>query len=426
MSISGAFGRRLATRRLHGILWGTALMLTPLLAAALREGSRDPTDRVRAPLIGEISSSEVLCDALDFAPTIFRTTVAQVQAPLREIAGLQAVAASGPIRLTEASAVAVIGSTAIVAGDEQDELWWGVSGSALSERRELRLPAEVKITDVEGLAPGRGREQIYAITSHSRNKEGARKPKRERLVCATLTAGAAGIESMRLYSDLRDALVKHLVAAFPARLSAEDVDKSLNIEGLAHTDDTLWIGVRRPTVDGQAILIPLRNAEALCAAPDSKPSFGKVILLASGGRGIRDLTNRSESQMIVLLGPEQDEKNGSFQLATFAPADGALHVLTGSAAFTGLVRPEGVAWDASDGGSLIVVQDLEDGDDGPDAVRLEGATLPDGLRSDAAAPVDRLTRAREEPRRRAACPMNQFLVPGSRGHDSFNSMTREE
>lgn len=83
-------------------------------------------------------------------------------------------------------------------------------------------------------------------------------------------------------------------------------ENGLNIEGLAVIGDTLYAGLRAPSLDGKAFLVAV-SVEALFAE-GHEPYTGTplVIPLEVGeGAGIRDLTVLSDGQLLVLTGPAQ-------------------------------------------------------------------------------------------------------------------------
>ena len=134
--------------------------------------------------------------------------------------------------------------------------------------------------DLEGLA-GDAQGRIYAITSHSSTRKGARRERRERLLRFAVEGGEA--TGMVAYGGLRDALSGAL-SDIPA-----DFD-DLEIEGLAYDAGAgaLLLGLRAPLVGGRALVIPVMNPAAVVEGR-AGPQFGPPALLDLQGSGIRAL-----------------------------------------------------------------------------------------------------------------------------------------
>lgn len=102
-------------------------------------------------------------------------------------------------------------------------------------------------------------------------------------------------------------------------------DDGLNVEGLAAIGDTLWIGLRAPSLGGRAFLVgaPLQALFAPGHAPATETP--RVIALPAGpDRGIRDLAPLPDGRLLALLGPAQNqERPFSLMLVDLARPDAA-------------------------------------------------------------------------------------------------------
>lgn len=86
-------------------------------------------------------------------------------------------------------------------------------------------------------------------------------------------------------------------------------DNGLNVEGIAAQGDTLWIGLRAPSLGGRAFLVGA-SLKALFA-PGHAPATEtpQVIALPAGpDRGIRDLAPLPGGRLLALVGPAQEQQ----------------------------------------------------------------------------------------------------------------------
>jgi hypothetical protein len=114
--------------------------------------------------------------------------------------------------------------------------------------------------------------------------------------------------------------------------------KGLNIEGLTKTPQgTLLIGFRNPIPNGQALLVPLQNPDAVIV-DGKKPKLGRPILLPLGGLGIRSIEYVvAKKAYIIIAGPFDD--SGGFQLYQWSGEAAENPVLIAGADLKGL-HPE--------------------------------------------------------------------------------------
>lgn len=85
-------------------------------------------------------------------------------------------------------------------------------------------------------------------------------------------------------------------------------ENGLNVEGIAVSGDTLWAGLRAPSITGRAFLVGA-PVEALFA-PGKAPATvaPKVITIEAGrDRGIRDLATLPDGRLLALLGPTLEQ-----------------------------------------------------------------------------------------------------------------------
>jgi len=208
-------------------------------------------------------------------------------------------------------------------------------------RRLLRFEDAARAAVMKGEADLEGaawlENQIYLITSHGRNSDGERRPRREQIISLTAKSDASGVtvevpNDRHPYRRLLDDLAK-----LPALRSSIDTTDNkvpklaperdgLNIEGLAVGSDgaSLLVGLRNPlTRDGHAILVPLMNASAVLSGSQGKRAeLGEPILLDLGNKGIRSIEYVENKQAyLILAGPRDDGADFALYLWSGRPDD---------------------------------------------------------------------------------------------------------
>lgn len=103
---------------------------------------------------------------------------------------------------------------------------------------------------------------------------------------------------------------------------ADGGENGLNIEGIAVVGDRLLAGLRAPSLDGKAFLVPASLADLFApghapsgAAPDPIPlALGKDL-------GIRDLATLDDGRLLILAGSAQKQER-PYSILLLQPADG--------------------------------------------------------------------------------------------------------
>lgn len=149
-------------------------------------------------------------------------------------------------------------------------------------------------------------------------------------------------------------------------------DNGLNIEGIAVTGDTLWAGLRAPSLDNRGFLVGA-SLKALFA-PGHAPATEtpQVFELPAGSnRGIRDLAPLPDGRLLALLGPAQDQGEPySLMLIDLARPHAAATL--GDLPDRGDDKAESLTVLAQDAKGLAVLV----GYDGPKNGRFESYRLP--------------------------------------------------
>jgi hypothetical protein len=183
---------------------------------------------------------------------------------------------------------------------------------------EMRVPESELIAqgldyadDLEALAAD-GRGYVYAITSHSRKRDGTRSPARERLLRIRFD-GSRVVEAGSV-----DGLLAMMVKAYgflePAERfpDARDI-RGFNIEGLSFDQgkSRLHIGLRTPLIDGKAVIVTIENPDAMFDQQAAPVFSDEPHLLDLGGGGIRgmDYVHHLGGSLLIAQKP-----NGPFRL----------------------------------------------------------------------------------------------------------------
>jgi hypothetical protein len=276
--------------------------------------------------------------------------------------------------LREASGIAVVadGGLILVVSDEEKKRIFAVDPAQPGVARALELPGgSPKLNDMEALVP-LGQNEVLAVTSHSRNKDGEEKEDRSQLALIALRADRKTIESVKAKASLRGLLVQAAAAAtgVPAETIAGKTpsEGGLNVEGAALWREKLVLGLRVPRAkEGVAVLV---SPNLLAFDSSEQPSFGPALIVpANPGEGVRDLASLGDD-LLVLLGGSQDDDSRGRRLVVWRGGRAVAVVQPGADALEGA---EGIA--PLPEGRLAVAYDLEAGAVGQ-PVRILPLELP--------------------------------------------------
>jgi hypothetical protein len=244
----------------------------------------------------------------------------------------------------------------------------------LERRKKDRAPFTDKfklfpVQDFEDIASDR-LETVFFIGSH-KGKDGKRNPDREFLIRAEWKQKDGELKVVGENYRLLEALNKALAAAgVDLGLTREDVNDSLNVEGLALHDDRLFIGLRAPLSAGGKAIVCTGSAEALGRGGSTPIEITELDL---DGGGVRALDwDPVRNVLLVLSGPSEDGDSAPAALWTCNPdGTGLTRVLRFDAA-TARKQPEGICrLPKESGGKLLVVLDGEDRATGSEVLLLD-------------------------------------------------------
>lgn len=181
-----------------------------------------------------------------------------------------------------------------------------------------------KIGDLEGLALD-DEGYVYAVTSHSRTREGLRRPEREHLMRFKIQNN--DVRELASFDNLTDVLEnsEQLHALLTAKVGVKVDFSTINIEGLAFDPNTkrLLLGFRKPEFNQKAIVAYIGNPKEVFTRK-ADPEFVDVAVFDIKGGGIRSLNYDPVLKTFIMSNEVKDEEgNKTSQLWTWSGAPDA-------------------------------------------------------------------------------------------------------
>jgi len=216
--------------------------------------------------------------------------------------------------ICDASAAVPFGEDRFFVGNDEDNILRSYdshqSGKVIESVNinEHFSPQDDEEIDIEGVTTLG--DFSYWITSHGRSKKGKFKEKRHQFFAVQFFDNDAILEvTGRPYQKLvlPDILENPLFNQFNLKIAEKIAPKEggLNIEGLTTTPEgDLLIGFRSPLPENKALLVPLKNPLALVTQTETKPQFGKPILLDLNGFGVRSIEYWSVIKTYIIIAGE--------------------------------------------------------------------------------------------------------------------------
>ncbi len=212
-----------------------------------------------------------------------------------------------------------------------------------------------KLDDLEGVAVDRA-GVVYAITSHSRDKDGEAQAAREKLIRFRLDGER--VVDAGVVTGLKQALTAaHPLLAAAAEIRDVKADGGLNIEGLTMSPDqrALLIGFRSPLLEGLAIVAYLQDPARLFAA-DSAPNIAaSLTTLDLGGNGIRGMAYVPLLKGYLLIAGPMARTQVPFELWFWSGDEQAPARRVSVAGLPGFEHAEGISAALIDGRPRIVI-----------------------------------------------------------------------
>ncbi len=227
-------------------------------------------------------------------------------------------------KIYEPSTVIQLADGLILIGEDEGDRPFYLS-PLVNLEGDLKLePVQLKkmdpaFDDLEGSSLGKD-DAVYLITSHSKNKKGKRKKKRE--VFARLTFKDGKISENMTYGGLFIPMIKAIEDN--SEMKAAGLQQ-LNIEGLSFDSSKkrLLLGLRTPLAGSNSIILVLENPYAIFSEGRAPEFRQKNIYLDLGGGGIRSIAYDPQRK-VYLLANEIPNKKGKLRPAVWA-WDGRQH-----------------------------------------------------------------------------------------------------
>ncbi|OSI21626.1 Pycsar system effector family protein [Neisseria dumasiana] len=169
-----------------------------------------------------------------------------------------------------------------------------------------------KLSDLEGLTLDND-GYVYAITSHSRNREGVRRPDREHFIRFKIRGNE--VVELSSFNGLVDILessdqVEQLIRS---KIGTMLDFKTINIEGLAYdpNKNRLLLGFRDPEFSDKSMILYIDNPKEMFEQK-AKPNFVDVAFLDIKGGGIRSINYDAVLKSYILTNEVKDEQGKKF------------------------------------------------------------------------------------------------------------------
>lgn len=168
--------------------------------------------------------------------------------------------------------------------------------------------------------------KAYWIGSHSRSRKGRLREQRRQFFATRVSTQsntpALSPTSEKPFGGLLEAIVAldprleekiKLNVAKDEKLAPDN--GGFNIEGLTARPDgkSVLLGLRSPLLNGNAVLIPLENPEAVIEK-NEKPVLGRPIEIDVGGRGVRSIEYSAAAKAYFIVAGPAGGKEGTFDL----------------------------------------------------------------------------------------------------------------
>ena len=212
-----------------------------------------------------------------------------------------------------------------------------------------------KLDDLEGLALDRS-GNLYALTSHSRDRDGEEKKSRYKLVRFRVEGNS--VVSPIVVKGLKPALIAmHPVLAQAAGIEDVKDDGGFNIEALEISPDqqTMLIGFRSPLLDDRAIIAFVENPSAIFETGEPPRIAAKLETLDLGGNGIRGMSYIPILDGYLITSGPVSREQVHFQLWFWSGQSGAPARRVTVPGLQGFEHAEGVCPTVIDGRQRIMI-----------------------------------------------------------------------
>jgi len=244
--------------------------------------------------------------------------------------------------LCDASAAVIIDGSHFLVGNDEDDILslYSTDSSTMGAIQSFDFSSNLRSnpdreTDIEDAA--RVGDRIYWITSHGRSKKGKNRDNRYRLFATDITHAPPGLQLQwggrydRLVQDMldiqawdddsiitRDTIDMIAQSTQLDRKTVGKLDpkkKGLNIEALVAAPDQggLLIGLRNPLMQGKALVVHLKNPDALLLNKGARASFSKPAYIDLDGLGLRSMAYDMNRKVFFIIAGSR-KNGGHFKL----------------------------------------------------------------------------------------------------------------
>ncbi len=167
-----------------------------------------------------------------------------------------------------------------------------------------------RLEDLEGVASD-GKGHYFAITSHSKTLRGRLPHTRKKLIRFKLDNYT--MEDVAIITNLKKRILKKYNGISSA---VSGVKTDFNIEALAYNRDknNLMLGLRRPLIDGDAVIITITNPEQAFSKKEQVKFAKKLITLDLDKGGIRAISYDDRLGGYLIVSRREDKNKKPFKL----------------------------------------------------------------------------------------------------------------
>ena len=242
--------------------------------------------------------------------------------------------ASGVARVTGTDGVLFVDD-----GKPGEVMWMQLDRDGKQAGSIKAVKLGINIEDVEGITTDGS--HFYVVSSQSRPKA----IEQAGLVRFTFDKNSQSVGDVQAVSELKKFLVEH-VAELRSFASKKAKDDGINIEGLTWdpAQGRLLIGLRSPTIDGNALLVPLklRDARGQFSIENLVTEKLEAIRLPLGGMGIRSIEYDERQKLFhIIAGATESQDKTDFKLWEWG-GQSDKSMLREVTTFDRKLKPEGV------------------------------------------------------------------------------------
>ncbi|MBE7200253.1 MAG: DUF3616 domain-containing protein [Parafilimonas terrae] len=221
----------------------------------------------------------------------------------------------------------VAGPTVDLIGEEPDK---ATLGTELNPKEKPLCEKKDSFKDLDGEGVAYAAPYFYVVGSHGCSRKKDKFRLSSYILARIRVEDGKAIKDGTVETTYRLSDVLSSTEAVKDYFSTSLSKNGLNVEGVAVIGDTLYAGLRGPSLGGMAYIVPAKIADLFAPKHEKSPSQAAPIALPLGeGVGIRDLAALDDGRLLVLSGPVADV-DGAYDIYAVTPAPGAkpVHLAT--------------------------------------------------------------------------------------------------